>query len=197
MELSACIQCRSWSRRITLTSCCSKAHSAASAFLAKTAFGIRFRNHEMRSSSLLDNKHRLVRRDLELLARVIPAQPVTESIHALYSSGFDRQKPVKSVMSGDSFAGKSALLYARFLRRARSGSRDPSLGRHGRHPLAGHFSRASIATCKRKRPGLIESNGTLLRSISPPPKAALTPLYVLLCFGAMTRRNPICYPKVI
>lgn len=50
MELSACIQCRSWSRRSTFNSCFSNARNAASAFFAKTAFGIRFLNHEMRSS---------------------------------------------------------------------------------------------------------------------------------------------------
>ena len=50
MELSACIQCKSWSRKMTLNSSRPSAWNAASAFLAKTALGKRCRNQEMRSS---------------------------------------------------------------------------------------------------------------------------------------------------
>jgi hypothetical protein len=36
------------------------------------------------------------------------------------------------------------------------------------------------------------SHGTLLRSISPPPKAALNYVTFCLCMGAIARRNAIC-----
>ena len=62
MELSAYIECRSWSRKISLNSCWSNARNAASAFFAKTKDRLGHPLPEPRNAifRVLDNKNRPV-----------------------------------------------------------------------------------------------------------------------------------------
>ena len=79
-----------------------EARRAASAFSAKTAFGIRCLNHEMRSS--VSSTTRTGQSDGYGIARSCHTDSpstVDRIDPSLYSFGFFRQKPVTSVMSGE------------------------------------------------------------------------------------------------
>ena len=73
MELSACIECRSWSRKITLNSCWSNARNAASAFFAKTKdrFGHPLPEPRNAIFRVLYNKNRPVSGDMESLEQFL------------------------------------------------------------------------------------------------------------------------------
>src|SRR5258707_122627 len=73
MELSAYIECRSWSRKITFNSCWSNARNAASAFFAKTKdrFGLPLPEPRNAIFRVLYNKNRPVSGDMESLEQLL------------------------------------------------------------------------------------------------------------------------------
>jgi hypothetical protein len=67
-ELSACIQCRSWSRKATLNSFCSNARNAASAFFCKNCLSHPLPKRRNAIFRVLNNKNGTIGRYVELVA---------------------------------------------------------------------------------------------------------------------------------